>query len=725
MHGEIVATDADGAVAWTNPLAALPVPDGDVAVLRAGPGWPDPGEMVIEAATASARFRSTLPRRYGDTGALHGQGLWANGTWLPMHGADSATWTVSLHVPAGVVVVLDGALYAETTEVRWTGVAPRLSLVVLPAARAPITGMEVRAGHVTFVGRAAQRPNVQKQVRTLLEQAWPWSRPPELVVVSDRDRRKLATAGPGVVYLSDRAFRLSPGLSRFHWPAVRRALFAAGLGELPAWDAAVLATLAAEDLPAPKVEKALGWAAWNPIIDELLTDGTLPFYEDTFSEAHAAEPDALLAAQGRRDPRAAALQARDALTPASLAPLVEAALSTAPTTAGGPVRRALRVVGLHTVLQDAWLDHEDAESDYAVVREGPTLRVERRAGVVPEPVVVEVDGYRETELWGPAPEGRALPEGARQVAVDPDRHVRDGVRPDNRAPPRWRTIVTGWATDISPSQGSFTAWGDVAFRKDGDTQNVFVVGAQHTPRDLVSFDLAYVRYLGPLVDRRYRQHRLSFAVGPSILDPSYRDTEAGDVVLDGGVGYAWDTRAADTYAFRGRRLSVGLGSGVRLRDGDTWTSTAASWVELTALHPRHVLATRLRLGWASGEVDHRLLTLGGADAVRAVTEGETVGNLRAVANIEYRASVVRDASLPVALAWLSEIQVVPGVDVGAVGRTEGTDAPVAAVGANLGMYAVLDVFGARPTLVGAVTGFPVWPAPSPVPQLYVSFDHTF
>ncbi|MSQ04044.1 MAG: hypothetical protein EXR71_19515 [Myxococcales bacterium] len=721
VTGSIVA-DTPTPVEWGRPLSALDRVVGDLEVVRGGPGWSDAGSMELATMPFSCTFRTVLPQRFGDTGALPGEGFWSNGTWLPRASTDAATWSVLLHVPVGMVVVLNGSVHTDTTEVRWSGVADRLALAVLPRERAPISRVDLGQGQVWFVGRAAQRPNVQKQVRALLVDGWPWSAPVDLVVVSDHDRRHLATAGPGVVYLSDRAFRLSPGLSRFHWPAVRRALYAAGLAERPLWDARFLATLLTEDLPAPKVEKALGWAAWNPIIDELLTDGTLPFYEDTFSEARPAPADPLLALAGRRDPRAAALQAREALTPTAIAPLIREALAGAPDAPGGPVLEALRRLGLTDVLPEAWLAGDDPGNEYAIVatRTGG-LRLERRGGTTPEPVVLDIDGVRTTELVPGAPYTLDLPETARVVTVDPVAHLIDPARGDNRAPARWAAVLTGWATDISPSQGSFTAWGDVLFRRQGDTENLFLAGIQHTPKDLVSIDLGYVRYFGPLLDRRQRHHRIALMVGGSIFDPAYRDTIDGDAAVEGSMGYAWDTRAGDTFAFRGRRVGAGVSGGVRVHDGAAWSGIGATWIELIALHPRHVVATRLRAGWAGGEVEHRLLTLGGADAVRSVREDEVVGTLRAVGNLEYRWSIIRDASVPLPLAWLSEVQLAPGFDVGAVEA----DGAHTGGGATLGLYCILDIFGARPTLLGVVTAFPVWPDPGLVPQVYFSFDHAY
>ncbi|GDX80222.1 hypothetical protein LBMAG42_20330 [Deltaproteobacteria bacterium] len=721
---------------WRNPLHGLAPAAGDVAVRRTAPGWATIGTMldaegadVLFSREETLVFSTELPSRYGDTGALKAEGLWSNGTWLPLpDGGESAhEWQVDLHLPEHVVAVLNGTVFSATSaaaSVHWQGRADRLSLAVLPERRAPVSTLDVAGGHVTFVGKAAQRPNVQKQVRALLEASWPWDEPPEIVVVTDHDRRRLATSGPGVVYLSDRAFRLSPGLSRFHWPAVRRALYAAAApASMSSWEAVFFATLAAEGQPAPSVEKALGWAAWNPIIDELLTDGTLPFYDDTFNSAHPDAPDALLALGGRRDPRAAALQALDALGAEALLELRRAVR------AGPHVESTLAQVaatlGLDPRVVATWGHAEDPGQDYRVELEGGLpVRVRREGGVAAEPVSIEVDGAVSTWMAPAAPASLALPGGARKVAVDPQARLFDADRANNRAPPRWNTVVTGWVDEISPSQSSFVAWGDILLRRQDDTRNLYLLAAQHTAQDLFSMDVGYVRYLGPLVNRRERTQRVFITAGPSLLDPAFRDTEAGAVVLGANAGYVYDSRTNDTYALSGRRLALGVGAGSLLGTTSAWASAGATWVELIPVHPRHVLATRLRAGWASGDVEHRLLPLGGADGVRAAGEREVLGNERVVANVEYRWAVVRDASLPLPLAWLSEIQVVPGIEAGASQRDQEASLSTA-FGADLGLYATIDVFGARPTLFGAVLAFPIdTPAPL-VPQVYFSFDHAF
>ena len=708
----------------TCPLA-LALPSGDLDTQRTGPGRPDGGAQTAEPGPDGLRVTTRLPRRYGDTASLPHQGLWSNGTWLPATGSPEP-WTASLQLPAGTVGVLNGTVRPADSDalLTWTGVADRLALAVLPARRAPITRVAANVGEITFVGLAAQRPNVQKQVLALVEQDWPFADPPRIVVVSDRDRQRLATAGPGVVYLSDRAFRLSPGLARFHWPAVRRALYAAALGELPAWDASFLATLVAEGRPAPSVDRALGWASWNPIIDELLTDGTLPFYSDTFNEARPDPPDPLLALAGARAPREAALQLLDLLGADRAKLLVTEALAQRGA-AGGPVRAAAAALGVDGGGMAGWGAPADPEQDYRIeVEGGRPARVQRAGGGAAEPVVVEADGTRSVWLAPAGPSTVPLPPQTLQAAVDPDAHAADSTRHNNRGPPRWHTIATGWVTDISPSQDSFTAWANLAFRRQGDTQNLFLVGARHDPQDLLSLSVGYVRSFGPLVDRRSRQHRVYVTAGPSLLDGAYKNTASGEYVVGAAMAYSFDSRAADTHAMSGRRLSFGAGGGTRIGVDEQWASAGASWVELVPLHPRHVVALRTRAGWASGEVEHRLLPLGGADAVRSVGETEVIGNQRLVANVEYRWAMFRDASIPLPLAWLTELQVVPGFDAGVV-WVDGEALPTTATGATIGLYWIVDIFGARPTLVGTSAAFPISPTSSPVPQVYFSFDHAF
>ncbi len=710
--------ESDAAVTYVDLLSRIPVPEGDLQRGRVFPGPVDGGKVTWNCDGLRCTFESHVPRRNGDIGAKPGEGLWANGAWYPVvEGAPAARWDVELTLPAGALGVANGAV--ATDQLRWRGEADRVAIAALPGPDTLPARIAVgSAGRASALGRPAQRPVVEREIGRIIGERRPFDAPLDVVIVSTPHRQRLATAGPGVVYLSDRAFRLSPGLHRFHWAAVRRAIYSATAPFTGTWDREFAATAMAQGAPTPSVKKSLGWAAWNPIIDAILTDGTLPFYEDVFDKAYPVATDPYLF--GRRDPRAAALQLDDA---APDRPGAADLVMLARREGIGIVEAGERVGELARVVA-AWRLPEDPDQDYAVVRAGPAAQVERRGGSATEIVVME---HEDDATWSPMEPGDKHPVGAeaRALAVDPEGHVLDANRGNNRWPARWSLVATGWIDDISPSQESFEAWGNLVFRRQDDSRNLFVAGLSHDARDLVSGSLGYLHHFGPLVNRRARQHRIYLLAGPTLFDPSYQDVATGQVAMEGGVVYAWDTRVTDIYATEGQRLAFAIGGGTVLDGDDTWASASATAVGLLPLHPRHVLAGRLKGGWSSSDVPHRLLSLGGADALRSLGDGEGLGNERALASLEYRWAPLRDASVPLGLAWLSQLQLVPGLEAGATRARE--EDVTSALGATLGLYVVADVFGARPTLVGAVGAIPLWrqAVPSSGPQVYVSFDHAF
>ncbi len=736
MHAEVSpdlrvirgTIESDEAVEYEDLLAALPLPGDDLQRQRTFPGRPDPGTVRWTCDGLACSFETTLPRRYGDIGVEPGKNLWANGAWYPVvRGAPAATWTVSLALPEGTTGVVNGQVSAGRLD--YAGSSDRLALAVVGGRNALPARVAVGdAGRATVIGRAARRPVVEQELTAIMGERRPFGEPVDIVVVATRHRQRLATSGPGVVYLSDRAFRVSPGLHAFHWAAVRRAVYAAVAPFAATWDREFAAAAMAEGAPGPRADRALGWAAWNPIVDALLTDGTLPFYEDVFDKTHGVVTDPYL--RGLREPRAAARQLH-ALGPELPSTWAVEAAGSAETVLAAAQRLGNDPAALH------WLQApEDSDQDFRLCEPDSRgqVRVCRDGGTGEQPVVLEHDGVRTTVTFPAGPSSVPVAEGSRRVVVDPDAAVLDGDRSNNRFPARWSVVATGWIDDISPSQQSFVAWGNLVFRRRDDTHNLFVLGLDHDARDLVSASVGYLRSLGPLVNRRARQHRLYFVAGPTVFDPAYHDVSGGQFAVEGGVTYAWDTRGSDTYATEGQRLAVGVNGGTVVDGGAHWAGAGATHVLLLPLHPAHVVASRLRAGWASGAVEHRLLSLGGAENLRSIGNGEGLGNERLVANLDYRWAPLRDASVPLGLGWLAQLQLVPGVEAGVswIGRGDDVSSAegsshAAAAGTTLGLYAVVDALGARPTLVGAVGAIPFWVlnVPDEGPQVYLSFDHAF
>jgi hypothetical protein len=212
--------------------------------------------------------------------------------------------------------------------------------------------------------------------------------------------------------------------------------------------------------------------------------------------------------------------------------------------------------------------------------------------------------------------------------------------------------------------------------------------------------------------------------GPALLDPGFRPTDSGAVAIGAGAGYSWDTRHGEL-SFQGHRYGVGVGGGFVPGSDEVWGSVGVSGVQLVPLHPRAILAIRGKGGWASGDVEHRLLTLGGADDVRSIAEVAVVGNTRVVGNLEARLAVLRYTSVPlVGLAWLSEVQLAPGIEAGAVWRDGQRSS---AVGTTLGVHGVFDGFGARPTFFGVNLSYPLRTEgfAATGAQLFVDFEQAF
>jgi hypothetical protein len=723
-----IATSAPAT--FLDPLARLPVPTDDRTLFRTFPNAANTGSVTWEALSGfpgTWRFTARLPDRFGDIGVLPGRGMWADGGWYPQpvdaRGAPLvASWNVSVVLPEGAVGVVDGVV--GEGRVAWRGLADRAALAVLPKAH--VTTLPVGGGRLRLVERGRPERGTARQVIRAIEEAWPLPEAPDLTVVEDLDLLRLARAAPGMVYLSDRAFRVTPGITSYHREAVRLAVAAAALqAGRPAfadgWTRDFGAAALTGALPTPSARKLLGWFAWNPLVDALLYNGTLPYFADLFDEAFGGPPGLFELLGGRAPGRVAALQLDDLRGKGTAATLARAMLQ------GATLADAAAAMAVPPALVEAWGRPYAAAQDYAVKVDATGKRVERSApaDAPPEVVVVEVDGAPLAPwVTGPGPATLSLPAGANRVRVDPGGHVREAELANDRWPDKWTVVLNGGFYNLAATQGAFDLFGQAYLRRQNDSRNLFLVGAEHDAEDLVSFEVGWVRWLGPLLDRRTRAHRLSLYAGPALLDPSFRPTDRGSIAIDGSLGYAWDTRTDDYFALSGHRYAVAVNGGFVPESEERWAGASMSLVQLYSPHPRHVFALRARAGWVSGDVEHRLLPLGGPGDVRAVPEPAVLGNERLSASLEYRVAPIRNASVPGGLLWLSEVQLSPGIDAGVAWHG---DTRYAAVGATLGLHVLTDLLGTSPSLAGVTIAAPLWTegfARGPV-QLYVDFSHAF
>lgn len=717
--GEVVATDMDG-IRLVDALSRLPVPQDDVLLRRTFPfaaeqGWVD----IRETRPGRYSFIALLPRRYGATGMVPGHGLFANGLWHPQPVAGGAPavvdWAVRVQLPPGMTGVLNGAVAEGTLE--WTGAAERLALAVVPKART--VALDVHDAPMVLVDHGPARPARDVRLEAIAQAAWGLAAPPELVVIEAPLRRRLVRPGPGVLFVSDRALRLTGGLWQFHIPALQRGIIEAALDVRdPRARAIAAAALAADRKPEGELRDRLGWASWIPEVDSLLYDGRLPFYEDAFGEVWPPDrvPDDLGEVLDRTTPALALVRRMDALIGAGTSLRVAGSL-----TAGASLDDALARAGVPPGLVSTWRPWPEPQFLSVSVSEGDgegAVVEVTRAGPgadVAEPITLDVDGQR--FVWD-APAGPGTfrqPVAARpeRVAVDPVGSVHQPQRDDDRWPRPVTVTAAFFPYEINVRGGGLSAAAWVSLRRQYSTRWRLDASIDTGPEDVIGGTLGAVRYLGPLQDRRNRPFRFSFGAGPSLLDPDFRPVADRAISLDGYAGLAWDTRVDRLFPRRGHRLFLG-GSGGVVPGQSAWSRMAAGGVLVVPIGGRMALASRAGAAVAQGDVAHRLLQLGGSGNVQGLRPDVSVGTARATGGTELRWQALRHVSVPMPLMWLSDIQFHVGLETGtlrAIAAECGPDGATCwhtALGGSGGLLATADVLGARPTSLGVWFASPLW-----------------
>jgi len=703
---------ADEAVSLVDPLALLPDAPDDRTTFRTWPGRPERGQVVWEPAGEGAwRFTTTLPRRYGSLGVLPRRGLWANGGWYPQPLVDGAVsvadWSVSVALPDGVVGVV-GDVAGEGT-LRWEGRGERAALAGLLRGR--VTTLEVPRGDggegatITLLEDGPRRQDRNEQLVALLDESWTLDGPAAVTAVESRQLRRLVRAAPGTLFLSDRAFRMTGRLGSYHRAAVARGLLQAALPVEDPWGRAIAADAMArawrEAAEARDAEDLLRFGAWIPEIDSLLYDGSVPFVGELFFETFPADPladDLLEMFDPRTLGQVVSVKLDDRYGAGSALALAEAL------TAGASLEAAAEGLGFAL---DPWRapypeqDYTLAVSDAAV-----TVTREAPADAPAEPVVLEVDGERLAWLAGPGSDTETwtLDSAPEQVRLDPDKHLAQTDYVSERWPARWTSVFTFFPYNINLSDQTFSAAAGATIRKQYDTHNLLNVSAFTDPVNLAGATLTWRYAVGRLLDRRSRPHRLYLSATPALLNPNYRPTSDGRYALGAGVAWRYDDRVDYHFPLEGKGFYAGAGAGFVPGGDQRWASLSGAAEGVWSPHPRHSFAGEARAGLAAGEVEHRLLGLGGASNLRSVQVGEAVGDWRAVGKGEYRVAVIRNASVPMWLLWGSELQLTVGAEVGVMGdaRLEGGGrVEVArAAGWTAGISGIGDLLGARPTMLG-------------------------
>jgi hypothetical protein len=734
VHGTVEAHDAgETSPRWIDPLARLTVPHDGRTRLWTLPAGPQPAQVAWTRDEHGAiAFVATLPRRNGDVGWSPDDGLRANGGWYPVPvDADGrpmrARWDVTIVGPG--VIVLNGAVASPEpvlARVRWTGESDRLALAALPEASAyrtttilPFPPTEA----LTLVSRGTPPARVLAGLREASpagDQADP------VVVVIGHDDGRLAHAGPGVVYLSRRAFRTWPasrlprtdgeasGTRRWHVTAVRRARLSAGCTTCR--DGAARDTLAALATPdGARTRAALRPHGLGPLVDAVLSDPAIPAWADLRDRPWSREPD-LGERLGGMHPAEAVARQLAALGP-RIAQRVAAALR-----AGAPLAQAAQDEGVPADLVTAWWS-PPAVATLRADRTDAGTQVRWDAGGAQAATVVPlvVDGTPRPWVVRGTAATLELP-GARRVRVDPDGIVAQDDRDDDRLPRVWSATVAGGLRSLDLDERTFDVALQATVRHAGSTRRALLVQAGHDARERLSGSVGALYGVGPLTRPNERAWRAAWTGGFAWLDevPATQDP----VAALGSVSLTRDTLGDRFLPLGGSVLGVSTQAG-RTPDGTTsWWQALATAGVVVVLHPRHALAARLRTGIADASEERRTLPLGGPRALRCVAQDAWFGESRATASAEWRIRALRDASLPLGAAWLTEVHVTPGLEAG-WGRRDHAD--VGVIGAMAGVHTSLDLAGLFPVRGGFTMAWPITSRgiDASRPQLTFEVDHGF
>lgn len=595
---------------------------------------------------------------------------------------------MTLHVGDAVGAAGDRA---GTGVVRWSGTGP----VPIAAMHGRITAI----GDVSLLTRHRPRRALVRRLRELLAETDGLRG----VIVEGPLRRRLVRPAPGLLFTSDRLFRVTGPLWSLHADAAIEGVYASFLpiGDRRSRELAAGLLARRYHVTHPDLRGYARYGAWTPGIDALLSNGQLPFAHEVLGTPWPTDPmdPHLLAPPGviaERVERAAGDGARDRLAEAlQLGATPEAAAAWA----GIPA---------------SWVTAGAGREDLRLTVVPGSATIERTDGPA-EPVALRLDGE---DRWLSLPRGAArvtVPTDARRVVLDPYR-LSNQDRRDDEWPPRWKLTATGWLDSINLSSG-YAELGGWAGARRTDAPQWTIAGSIWTGRqDLVGTSLGVTRLVGAKTTEITRAHRLSAWIEPAWLNSRYYETGPVPLALGAGVGWTWDTRVEPVFPLEGHRISI-VADGGAAAHGETWAALRGSIVGLWAPVPRLTLAGRATGGVARGEVQQRLLALGGGDQLRSVAPEDAFGVRRWTAAGELRAVVLRNLGVNLGLAWLDDVQLSAGAEAGQV------DA-VTAYGATAGIGLAGDLLGIDREIFSVLAAVPV-AGPTRQPQVYVQWGQAF
>lgn len=577
---------------------------------------------------------------------------------------------------------------------------------------------------------------------------------PKLVVVEIEERQRLAVALPGILAVSDRAFRLFPlgAVERFHELGLRRRAFAVLLDphlravererDLP-WAADLSASLLldlsirAENEPRKSPSDLVGFASFHPAVDQLLYAPQVAFRSEYFAQHDGDDLDRD-GAERAKNPwpfgRFVLEKLRDRLGPEKLSEMArlhlfqgisfrnaasqahEAPLDAFFATWIGKKRRlAYRLGPIRSTKTDEGFEHV-----VTVERLGETW--------IREPVTVEVrdeEGKKVRGVWdapGEAGEVRLRTSHALDaVTIDPEGRLSQDpkltrVHPrydDTTEHPFRPPVFNAFAANLSFSRARPDALVDFSLRRKYDVREGFGLRLVTSQRGYGG-GIRYFRGLGSMVDLNSTAATASVGVSALRSDTGFGGSRTPVTEAGVNLGVGFDTRRQINDPATGRSLSFGTFLGVDHEDAGKnhlaltfsargqqllWTSVT----NIVALTAGGTLAKCPAL-------PHALPTLGSRQSLRAYETDELLGCATTFVSIEDRWSPLRGFYWNAAnLAWLRKVQVVPFAAAGTVSsRTTAEDLfRRYFLEAGLGLRAHYDYAGVQPAVMALDFAFPL------------------
>lgn len=717
-----------GDVSWVDPLDGLPLPDDDRTTLRTFPRRVAQGEVsFLHADGAQLRFQSALPRRFDDGGCARGAML-AHGSWLPLPLQDGALapvdWAVHVSLPDGAAGVINGA--TGVGAVHWEGRAEQVSLAVVNR------GVRTRLGAVELVTRGKPRRGLVRELPRAHAGAWA---PGPVVVVEGPLRRRLARPGPGVAFVSDRAFRVTQPIARFHRVAVAAALAEAATPGSDPLARAVVGAVRADAwgarLRGPGMRSWLEKLSFLPPAHAVLFAGNTPFHGDLLETTWPSDPlsDDLderfaPAPSGRH-----AAGQLDLLGGEGTAARVADALSV-----GVPWDAAVGLAGLPFEVADALRRPVPVEDwQLAVVDDTVTVR---SAGV--ERTVAVVVGDTRFAWTVPAT-GASAPLPGRPVRLDATATLRQVDGSGERVPQRVSGTVAAWVTAVDFSARQLEAGVLATLRPAWNTRRQWSASVSTTASAPIVVRLAHAWKVGPLLDGLTRAHRIVPSIAGSWLDSDTAPVNGHGYAVDAGLSWVWDDRELRNWPLRGGRVSLGPVASVAPGSDDRALALHGTASRGVAAGTRWQVATTASASVVAADLPHRRLALDGLGNLASFPDlpacpldlGQgcaPTGWARGTAAAELRWAVIRGASVPLLLAWGDELHVLAGPEVGALQTDAG---PAWGVGAVTGAGVVADVLGFDPNLLALTVAWPVYaegatgPVDRATPRFWLRWSQRF